>query len=120
MTTVKLDGMPATPEHDKARPHEAEMSTISSFIDFLESIGIHFGRYPTPCADAACERRHYRSIGSGPENFHEEVYHDQLWPVGGDGLYNEWIAQFFGIDYRAYQDEKEAVYRFVSERARPQ
>lgn len=82
---------PFTPEHDKAKQFTDEMQKIGEFIEWLPSIGIHLGEWV-----------------KYPEYMNEQF-------VTANYNIQELLARFFGIDYKAYQAEKEAVYQYVSE-----
>lgn len=86
---------PLTPEHDKAKKLEKEMQEIGEFITWLTG------------------EKHLWVSEYGP--------FDRLYPVPMTDLkINQLLAEFYGIDFKAYQEEKEAVYRYVSARAAAQ
>lgn len=120
MTTVSLDGLPPTPEHDKLRAERAlpREDVLADFIDYLGMLGVRFGKYPTPCdkyGEDGCDEEHPFDEGG------DYVYHtdpDELRPVGGERVFSEWIAGFYDIDYKAFRAETEAVYQVVAAEAR--
>ena len=81
---------PLTPEHDKAKKFASEMQAIGEFLDWLTSVRhLHIASY--------------------------DVDPDVLFPMPMTDLnINKLIAEFYGIDFKAYQAEKEAVYQYVS------
>jgi len=124
------------PQHDKLRAAHVspQDGVLAEFIDFLNSKDIHFCKWPEPCEldyDSGyteddrcpcddegrdclhCYDDHSRNgyhPGSGDGNI--------PYTVGGETEYGKWIAEFYGIDYKAFLDEKEALYRSISEAAR--
>jgi hypothetical protein len=82
---------PKTPWHDKAKEHADEMQSIGEFIEWLPTTKLHIAKYI-----------------DGEEGY-------GLYPIPmGQLTINMLLAEFFGIDYDAYQEEKEAVYQYVS------
>ena len=80
---------PETPEHDKLNGRHVEHAAVCDFIDFIrEHEHVALAR-PTPMLDAT-----------------------HAWPLV-DNDYQKLIAEFFGIDYAAYQAEKEVVLKYV-------
>ncbi len=81
-------GEPTTPEHDKAKKFESEMQDIGEFITWLTG-----------------EKKLWIC----------ELVHEDYYPVPMTDLkINQLLAEFYGIDFKAYQAEKEAVYQYVS------
>lgn len=117
------------PEHDKLMKATAEPrgGVLADFIDFLTAKGIHFGVYPQPCESfSISELEDSDTCDSGfalegsywGDGAHWWVNHvpyhgnpEVLMPVGGDSVYSQWIAEFYGIDYKAFLAEKEAIYQ---------
>ena len=123
-----------TPEHDKLTKALAapRADILADFIDYLGSLDVRFGSYPKPCAsyeqfeeDGKDECEDGYTIGEdvysgghwteGGEAFHANP--EKLYPVGGERVFSQWIAGFYGIDYKAFQAEKEAIYQEIARAA---
>ena len=98
--TTYANGEPLTPQHDIARTKEAERNTIGDFMSWLHDVKhLSLGEWNT-----------FTGL-LGP--------YDKFEPVRGmtGPEFERLLAEFIGVDYDAYQAEKEAVYKFVSEQA---
>jgi hypothetical protein len=82
---------PPMPEHDKFLPHKEDAQTIGEFIEWLPSVGLHLAEYPEEDADG------------------------YLWQ--SRKTIQDIIAEYFGIDKKAFDAETEALYQVVSEAA---
>lgn len=91
---------PKTPWHDKAKEHASEMQDIGEFIEWLTGT------------------KHYWIAKYRDDEEGSTEGDDTLYPVPMTDLaINKLLAEFYGIDYKEYQAEKEAVYQYVSAKA---
>lgn len=81
--------VPFTPEHDKAHRVNDKMQKIGEFLEWLSSKGFILGEWITP----------------------QGYINPQLFSVNIN--IQEFLAEFFGIDYKAYLQEKEDAYQYV-------
>lgn len=135
VTGERQEIMSEYPQHDKLKAARASTQddVLGEFIDFLNGIGIRFGKYPEPCAKeyddgytwddpCACDDEGIDCLHCLDDHTDAGYHHgcgngEYMLPVGSETKYSEWIAEFYGIDYKAFQDEKEALYRSISEAA---
>jgi len=130
---------PATPEHDKFRPHQEDAQTIVGFLEWMSSEGIRrmiWGRQTdeVKCPDAepvfgevicvSGKQHHYRYYSVDP--IRELIGECPKCNGTGyvDASFEDWIddgrtipqliADFFGIDKKKFDEETEAVYQYVS------
>lgn len=92
-----MNDTPATPQHDAYRPHQEQGQAIGEFLEWLQ---------------------HTKHFVIAEYLIDEPTFVDEMVHANYD--VNRLLAEFFGIDYDAYQAEKEAVYRCVSARAAAQ
>jgi hypothetical protein len=105
------------PEHDKFLPHKEDANIIGEFIEWLQSKNINLMIWDKieeeiPCwrctgADKECKR-------CGGEGFTQSSTED--WTHWNHDI-RTIIAEYFGIDKKAFDAETEALYQVVSEAA---
>lgn len=108
---------PPMPEHDKFRPHQDEANTIGEFIEWLQSKNINLMVWdkveePVPCWRCSGANKDCRRCGG--EGFIQSSHED--WTHWNRDI-RVILAEYFGIDKKAFDAETEALYQVVSEAA---
>jgi len=87
------------PECEKASKVREQCGTLSSFIDFLMTQGVHLAKLQT-----------IRTDEDGRERRLAEPY---LYPYESPVIYEELIAKFYGIDSKKMEQEKLAMLKDI-------